>query len=290
MKIIKRRIASVTNTQHIMKAMDLVAASKLQRAKERLDSVRPLLKDTRSVMDEVRGSDQTTDNPFVREREVIRRTAFVVVTSDRGLCGGYNVNVAKEGLKAMKGKNEVIIAVGRKGFDYFRRLRKNEPYQHDGVSDAITYADAQKIRKLLTELYTSADPDKRIDEAYIVYTRFESMLSHVTTAERILPVGGAESIEVKKDTENRITHVMEYEPDINTFLEHAIPMYMDVCLYGAMLESAVCEHAARMMSMEAASKNAEEIIDDLTLSYNRARQGAITQELNEIVSGANALN
>jgi len=282
MKAIKRRISSVTSTQHIMKAMDLVAASKLQRAKERLNSVRPLFEDTQRVMDSVRTSEQTTNNPFVREREVIRRSAYVVITSDRGLCGGYNVNVAKEALRAMKGKNEVIISVGRKGFDFFRRHRKNEPYQHDGVSDSLTYDDAQKIRKLLTKLYTSADPDKRIDEAYIVYTKYESMLSHIPQAVRILPIGTS-----GKDHKHHTQ--MEYEPDINTFLEHAVPMYLDVYLYGAMIEAAVCESASRMMSMEAASKNAEDIIDDLTLKYNRERQGAITQELNEIVSGANAL-
>ncbi|MCL2056560.1 MAG: ATP synthase F1 subunit gamma [Oscillospiraceae bacterium] len=285
MKAIKRRRMSVSSISQIMKAMDLVAASKLQRAKERLVSVRPLVENTGRVMDSVRASDQTTDNIFVREREVVRRSAFVVITGDRGLCGGYNTNAAKEALRVMKDKNEIIIAVGKKGYEYFRRQRKNLSHRHDGVSDALTYADAQKIRKLLTELYTSADPEKRIDEAYIVYTGFEGMLTHIPKAQRLLPIGSVSG----EEADTTAAAQMEYEPDINTFLEHAIPMYLEVCIYGAMLESAVCEHAARMMSMEAASKNAEEIIEDLTLSYNRARQGAITQELNEIVSGANAL-
>ena len=281
MKAIKRRIASVGNTNQIMKAMNLVAASRLQKDKEYLKAVRPLLTETKRIIGGVGYTEATAENLFVKKREV-KNAAFVVITSDRGLCGGYNVNIAKEALAVIgKVKNEKIIAVGVKGRDFFRRRKKNIISQYIGASDANFYEDAQQIGKMLVSMYRSGE----IDEVYVAHTKFESMLSHVPTVDRILPI--------VSDTDELREHSgaeMNYEPDVNTFLEQAIPMYINAFLYGAMVESAVCEQASRMMSMDAATNNAAEIIEDLTLEYNRRRQGAITQEINEIVSGANALS
>ncbi|MCL2030469.1 MAG: ATP synthase F1 subunit gamma [Oscillospiraceae bacterium] len=281
MKVIKRRIVSVTSTQQIMKAMNLVAASKLQKAKERLNEVRPLFNEAKRVMDGVKSSIDTADNIFVTRRPV-KSIAYIVVTSDRGLCGGYNLDVSKEALafiNAHKDSAAHIISVGAKGLDFFLRRRKPVAHRFADRSDATAYRDAEALVKLITSMYVSGEAD----EVYVIYTHFASMLSHVPHIVRLLPVGSsANTVDTGKE--------MLYEPEIDTFLEHAIPMYLKVFLYGAMAEATVCEQAARMMSMDAAANNAEEIIDDLTLVYNRERQAIITQELNEIVGGANALS
>ena len=277
MKIIKRRIASVSNTQQIMKAMNLVAASKLQKAKSRLDAIRPLFYEVKRVMDGVHCED-TMGNVFLEAREV-KNVAYIVITSDRGLCGGYNANISKETLSFINnaGKNEKIITVGLKGWEYFRRRGKNILRRYMGVSETSFYEDVEQIGNQLASLYKSGE----IDEAYVAYTHFASMLSHVPRIVRVLPIGYKETAD-KHD-------MMEYEPDVNTFLERAVPRYLSVIIYGSMAESAVCEQVARMMSMDSASNNAEEIIEELTLDFNRKRQGIITQEVSEIVSGANAL-
>jgi len=283
-KIIKRRIASVKSTQHIMKAMDLVAASKLQKSKERLDAVRPMFNEVKRVMDDVRGSADKPENIYVLRRKV-KNAAYIVITSDRGLCGGYNVNVSKVALDLIKsnkaeGANEKIICVGNKGLDYFKRRKKNIVHRYPGVSDSLTYKDAENIVKIIQPMYISGE----VDEIYVIYTRFASMMSHIPCTEKILPVGSPSTDKTYKGPE------MSYEPGINRFMENAIPLYLKAFLYGVMAEATVCEHAARMMSMDSASNNASEIIDKLTLVYNRERQAIITQELNEIVGGANALS
>ena len=281
MKAIKKRISSVNNTKKIMKAMDLVSASKLQRAKARLDDVRPLFENIKLVMDGIKASvNAEEETAFTGEREV-RSIAYIVITSDRGLCGGYNTNVAKEALGLINtntDKQEKIITVGSKGTDYFRRRGKNVVVKYPGASDVTTFENAELIGNQIASMYTSGE----IDEAYLIYTHFETLLSHVPHVEKLLPIraevnaGGAPT--------------MTYDPDISTFISYAVPMYLNITVYGAMMESVVCEQASRMTSMDAATRNAAEIIDDLTLDYNRKRQGLITQEITEIVSGANALN
>ena len=280
MKVIKRRITSVRSTQHIMKAMDLVAASKLQKAKARLDVVRPLYSNMKLVMDGIRASEDAGDNVFVEKREV-KNIAYVVITSDRGLCGGFNLNVSKEALAfidARSDKKEKIIAVGAKGNEYFRRRRKNVIHKFAEPPEGAMYNDAKRIGSLLVSMYKSGE----VDEVYVVYTHFNSVLAHIPHIVKLLPVG---AISNKPGD----TGLMTYEPDIDTFMTHAVPMYLDIFMYGAMVESAVCEQASRMTSMDAAARNASEIIDDLTLVFNRKRQSMITQEITEIVSGANAL-
>jgi len=282
MKAIKKRITSVNNTKKIMKAMNLVAASKLQKSKARLDSIRPMYGDIKKVMDNIRTS--AVDDivvPFAEEREV-KNILYIILTSDRGLCGSYNATVSKEALayvEAHKDKNAKIIAVGSKGWDYFRRRGKEIVHRCEAASEASSFTDAELLGSKVAELYTSGD----VDEVYIVYTHFESVLSHIPYIEKLLPLKMAGN-----EASDTMSSSMSYDPDIITFITHAVPMYLNITIFGAMMEAAVCEQASRMTSMDSATRNATEILDDLTLEYNRKRQGMITQEITEIVSGANA--
>jgi len=285
LKAIKKRITSVNNTKKIMKAMNLVAASKLQKAKNRLDNVRPMYSDIKDLMEKIRaGVSDDMEVPFAEEREV-KNVAYIVLTSDRGLCGAYNALVSKEAFAYVDGMNkkdigEKIIAVGTKGWDYFRRRNKEIILRCEGPSEATAFADAEALGHKVTEMYKSGE----VDEVYIVYTHFESVLSHIPYIEKLLPLKTASSEDFDPGSST-----MSYDPDPITFLEHAVPMYLNMTIFGAMIESAVCEYASRMTSMDSATRNASDIIDDLTLEFNRKRQGIITQEITEIVSGANAL-
>ena len=266
-----------------MKAMDLVAASKLQKAKVRLDDIRPLYDNMRIVMDGIKEAIASEEEVAFAEVREVNNIAYIVLTSDRGLCGGFNVNVSKEALACInsnEGKQAKIIAVGTKGWEYFRRRGKNVVHRGAGASEASTFEDAETIGNLVASMYTSGE----VDEVYLVYTHFESVLTHLPRFEKILPIR-------TEFDENAVpvTVSMSYDPDVNTFVSYAVPMYLNVTIFGAMMESSVCEYASRMTSMSAATRNATEIIDDLTLEYNRKRQGMITQEITEIVSGANAL-
>jgi len=282
MKAIKKRIISVNNTKKIMKAMNLVAASKLQKSKVRLDAIRPMYGDIKKVMDNIKASAVEDESiPFAEARDV-KSILYIVLTSDRGLCGSYNATVSKEALayvEANKDKEAKIIAVGSKGWDYFRRRGKQIVHRCGSASEASSFSDAEKLGHMVAEMYTSGE----VDEVYIVYTHFESVLTHIPYIEKLLPLKMAESNDPKKDSSD-----MSFDPDIFTFIKHAVPMYLNIAIFGAMMESTVCEQASRMTSMDSATRNATDIIDDLTLEYNRKRQGMITQEITEIVSGANA--
>jgi len=284
MKAIKKRISSVNNTKKIMKAMDLVAASKLQKAKTRLEDVRPLYDNIKIVMDSIKaGIDDEMDVAFAQERKV-RSIAYIVLTSDRGLCGGYNMNVSREALAFMNENNdteEKIIAIGTKGWDYFKRRRKNVVHRTPGASEVTTFDTAELIGSMVASMYSTGE----VDEVYLIYTHFETVLSHTPCVEKLLPIKAGPDVDGGKQTAARMT----FDPDVGAFISYAVPMYLNVTIYGAMIEAAVCEHASRMTSMDAATRNAAGIIDDLTLDYNRKRQTMITQEITEIVSGANAL-
>jgi len=280
MKAIKRRITSVKNTQQIMKAMNLVAASKMQKNKMRLERARPLIDGARDFMERTPLLDGAEDNVYFEPRTE-NRAAFVVITGDRGLCGGYNTNVLKAALAHMEDKDERIIAIGSKCKDYFLRRGKKILVEHKGVMDNVSYRFAMSVADSVIHMYLSDKPEERIDELYVAFTGFESILTHVPCVKKILPLengkGGGKREEII------------YEPDLQVFLIKSISVYLTQYIYGAMVESAACEQAARMTSMDAAARNAGEIVEDLTLMYNRKRQGAITQEISEIVGGANAI-
>jgi len=252
LKNIKRRIGSVTGTQQIMKAMDLVATSKLQKVKSRLDTIRPLFAETKRMLEYIQIDEETRDNIYVMERDV-KRAAYIIITSDRGLCGGYNTNLSKEALSEMgkhkdeKNTGEQIVSVGMKGWEYFRRRGKDIAKRFPAVTETVTYTDAVNVGELAMELFTSTDETKAVQEVYIAYTHFESMMTHVPRVEKILPLGGLGSQEPAGLP-------MNYEPSVGAFLEDAVPMYVNIFIYGAMMEAAACEQAARMISMGAAAK------------------------------------
>jgi len=304
MKVVKRRINSVTTTKKIMKAMNMVAASKLQKDKARLEAARPFLNGAQEAVNALIGCPEADGNEFVAGRknngiktavssgnghtagrEIVVRpglksAAYLVITGDRGLCGAYNTNVIKKALEFIEvGENPKIIVIGLKGFDYFIRHGKKVFHKFDNVLETAFYDDAERIGNYLLSLYSSGE----IDEAYMAFTRFESALSHIPGVERLLPLrDDFESININKNDN------MKYDPDIGSYLGHAIPFYINAFIYAALLESSACEQAARMVSMDTAVSNASDIKDKLTRVYNRRRQAAITQEISELVSSANA--
>ena len=283
MKHIKRRISSVRSTRQITKAMDLVAASKLQKIKARLKASRLMLEQAARIIDEVKTHKGAEGHFFTGRGRAVTSSAYLVMTSNRGLCGGYNLNIVKKALAHMEegaGKNEKIIALGDRGRSYFKRRGKNILFSDTADAETAFYEDAQALVQKLIELYREGE----IDEIYVAYTHFESTLSHQPSVVKILPI----DVTPQEEWQDGVVP-MRYEPDYSAFLDEAIPHYLNMFIYGAMVEAVACEQAARMMSMDAATKNAEDIIDGLTLMYNRQRQSFITQEINEIVSGANSL-
>ncbi|MGI6238967.1 MAG: ATP synthase F1 subunit gamma [Christensenellales bacterium] len=278
MKAVKQRIDNVSSTRQIMKAMDMVAAAKLQKARVRLETTRPLYREVTRMIEHLQKSEEARENLFLKPREG-KSTAYIVVTSDKGLCGGYNVNIAQAALKHMKGRRERIFVIGAKGGEYFRRREKNIARRITDLSEARLYECAAQLGEAIAPLFVSGE----VGEVYIAYTHFETTLQHAPRVERLLPIPG-------EPQSARPDEIMRYEPSIDQFLARAIPLYLHVYLYAAIAESLACEYAARMLNMESAGKNAGDILDDLTLQFNRSRQAAITQELNEIVSGANILS
>ena len=286
MRDIKRRIASVKNTQQITKAMNLVSASKLQKSKTRMESTRSFRNEIKtSVADIVNSEDEFTHLYF--ETRELKKVLVVVICGDLGLCGGYNTNAC---IKAMQLMNSIeqplsFITVGSKSRDYFTRRELDVVDSFTHISEKPYYDGAAKIGKKVFELYDSGE----YDEVYIVYTHFETTISHKPMTTRLLPVD-TNMFEKRERDIMTIEPLMSYEPSLEATLNAIIPQYINMVIYGALLESATCEQGARMTAMDAATKNAGEMIDKLTISYNRARQSAITQEISEIVGGANALD
>ena len=282
MKALKRRITSVKNIQQIMKAMNLVAASKVQKYKNRMEAVRPLFNEANTFMTSGVSAEDAANNAFFEKRDT-KRVAYVVMSGERGLCGSYNANILKTALAHMDERADVssqIIAVGATCKEYFLRRRKSVISSLEGALENVSYVTAENVMRKLVELYSDEDTSNRVDEVYLAYTQFETLLSHTPRVLRLLPLDSHTS-----DSRGDII----YEPDVHTYLRKSVPIYLAMFLYGAMVEASVCEQASRMTSMDAASRNAGEIVDDLTLQYNRQRQGAITQEISEIVGGANAI-
>jgi len=279
MRGIKNRIRSVHSTQQITRAMNMVAASKLQRARGKLEGLQPFVEETIRITRDITALISDKSNPYVNARTV-GNSLIIVISADRGLCGGYNVNVAKAASALADEKaHENLITVGTKARDYFRRRRKNIIRTYQGVSENPFYEDASDIGLLAVDLYDSGE----VDEVYLVYTKFNSIVNYQPEVLKLLP------LQIEPDDKTDRGGFIDFEPDENAFLSYIVPKYISTAIYGAMVESAACEQGARMTSMDSATKNSSDLINRFTLQYNRARQDAITQELTEIVSGANAL-
>lgn len=277
MRDIKRRIKSVNSTQQITNAMYLVASSKLNKARNRLEDTRPFFNETRKVIANIVNGSNGINHPFLETRTV-KSTGVIVITGDRGLCGGYNANVNKIALTAIKNKDsDKVIAVGSKGKDFFKS-RGNVKEAFTNISEKPTYEDALKIGRLALEMFTSQE----VDEVYLAYTEFVSTLVSEPKLIKLFPL----DVEDFKNDTPSTSALTIYEPGEEEVLEYVIPKYVNTVIYGALVESAVCELGARMTAMDSATENAEDMINTLNLVYNRARQSAITQEITEIVGGS----
>jgi F-type H+-transporting ATPase subunit gamma len=259
--------------------MHLVASSKLTRAKNRLEQTKPFFNETRRVIANIIKGSATISHPYIENRPV-KNTAVIVLTGDRGLCGGYNANVCKEALtKTSLNADTKIITVGSKARDFFKARKGNIVKSYVGISEKPSYEDALDMGRFVLDLFTKGE----IDEVYVAYTRFISTLASEPKLIKILPV---DTSEFSKDASNSVEPLTIYEPSEEAVLDYVIPKYINTVLFGALVESAVCELGARMTAMDSATENASEMIDKLNLLYNRVRQGAITQEITEIVSGS----
>lgn len=277
---IKRRIRGVSSTKQITKAMELVSSSKLRKARERQERAKPYYT---TVLENIQNVLSTTGNikhPLLNNREV-KTSLYIILSADRGLAGGYNANIMRLTENVIKERNveSKIITVGSKARDYFTRRSYDVVKSFIGISEGPEFSDAREIGNIALKLYEN----KEIDEINIVYTRFLSTISQEPKVLKLLP-----SQEVHEESK-RGKILTEFEPSTEEVLDYLIPKYIQSSIYGALIESSTSEQAARRIAMESATDNAEEIIDELQISYNRARQAAITMEISEIVSGAEAL-
>jgi F-type H+-transporting ATPase subunit gamma len=292
---IKRRIESVRNTRKITRAMELVASAKLRRAQDRIESLRPYAQSMRRLMAQsARQSGSLKALPLLEERAEVQRAIVVTITGDRGLAGAFNVNILRRAYQAdaelrEAGAGEVVYtAVGKKGGGTlrFRALPIDRAFQ--GFSTDPTYADAQQVTEHLVQEFVRGEADRVV----LVYNEFKSALEQRVTVEQLLPIERriVEDEDDDPDTEPVFSRSLAFfEPDAQDFLERLLPTYLDTTIYRALLESAAAELGARRTAMRNASDNAGALIDDLTLAMNRARQAAITQEILEVVAGADAL-
>jgi F-type H+-transporting ATPase subunit gamma len=286
LKAVRLRIASVKSTQKITSAMKMVAAAKLRRSQDAIIAARPYAKSMADITAEVAARAGAEDHPLL-ERRSGKRVALVVITSDRGLCGGFNSNLcrtaqryAEDESKAGKLEECRFEVVGRKGRDYFRRRRLNMTRDLPGAAGDSAVARAKEIAAQVTEEFLNGT----VDAVYLVYNQFRSVMSQRPVVEPLLPVASAA---VGGDAAGASEFL--FEPGKGQILDYILPMYVETQIHRALLESIASEFGARMTAMENATKNASEMIGRLTLQYNRARQASITKELMEIVGGAEAL-
>ncbi|NLB51512.1 MAG: F0F1 ATP synthase subunit gamma [Syntrophomonadaceae bacterium] len=280
----KRRIRSVKNTQQITKAMKMVAAAKLRRAQARAESSRPYTETLTGTLARLAGVAYDVTHPLLEKREDILKIGYIVITSDRGLCGAYNTNIlrlvttaiAEDGRDLESG----IIAVGRKGRDFFRK-RGGVDAEFVNLGDKVNYADAKEIADYVINAYENEE----LDEVYLIYAKFINALRQVPTITKILPL----ETPTEEETEEHYVDYL-YEPSAEEILLTLLPKYVASVIYHAMLEGKASEHGATMTAMGNATQNAGEIIDNLTLVMNKVRQAAITDEILDIVGGAEALN
>ena len=275
MKDIKLRIKSVENTMQITKAMELVASSKLRKARDRMESARPYFMTLFNTLSDLAAYTVDFSSPFLVKRPV-KKSAYVLIAGDRGLAGGYNNNMFKLFTAHSQDKNVVVIPVGKKAVDFCKRRNIEIFTEEYSLVEDLSSADCTDMGDLLAESFEKGE----IDEVFICYTTFVSMLSQSPEIIQVLPL-----ISVNADTYQRNT-ITEYEPDPEELFSMLVPQFVTGLVYGAVTESWASELAARRTAMDAASKNAQEMVSGLSLQYNRARQAAITQEITEIVAGA----
>ncbi|MHA6627687.1 F0F1 ATP synthase subunit gamma [Pseudonocardia sichuanensis] len=317
-RVLRRRIRSTQSIKKITRAMELIATSRIMKARARVDAARPYAEQLTAVLTEL-ANNSALDHPLLVEREQPKRAAVLVVTSDRGQCGGYNLNVLKEAeqlqqLLREQGKEPVLYVIGRKGVGYYRFRRREVAQSWTGFSEQPTYEHAAEAARTLVAEFMAGTGDgsgpdnggdglQGVDELHLVYTQFKNMVTQVPQARRMAPLeveyeadsvgvpGGEveERREAAKQSADEAKPLYEFEPNADSLFDALLPKYIGARLFAALLEAAASESAARQRAMKAATDNANELIRTLTLEANQARQAQITQEISEIVGGADAL-
>jgi F-type H+-transporting ATPase subunit gamma len=283
LKAIKRRIVSVKNTRKITRAMKMVAAARLRRAQQRISELRPYAIKTAELLAQVAARVEGADtHPMLARREE-KKVLLVVLTSDRGLAGGFNATICKRAYAFWKqleseGKDVSFAIIGRKGGEYFKRRNAKIVKTFTGIFEKLTSENAGQVGRYVAGHFVEGE----LDAAYLVYNEFKSAITQTVQVEQLLPVKP-----VELNAQDSTDYI--YEPSQRALLDRLLPMYMEVQSFRALLESVASEHGARMTAMDNSTRNASDMIDRLTLQYNRARQASITKELMEIIGGAEAL-
>ncbi len=292
-RVYKRRIRSVKATKKITKAMEMIAAARVVKAQRAVAASTPYAEELTRAVAAV-ATNSNASHPLTTEADNPVRAAVLLVTSDRGLAGGYNSNAIKtaerlcEQLRA-EGKEVVQYVVGRKGVAYYTFRQRELAQSWTGFSDSPVYADAKRVADPMIESVIAETAEGGADELHIVYTEFVSMMTQTPVAKRLLPLSLKETTEAVEHSDNKILPLYEFEPSAEDVLDALLPRYVESRVYNALLQAAASEHAARRRAMKSATDNAEELIKSLTRLANAARQADITQEISEIVGGASAL-
>jgi F-type H+-transporting ATPase subunit gamma len=307
LRALRRRIRSTQSTKKIFSAQELIAGARIVRAQNRVEASKPYAREITRVLSAL-ASSASLDHPLLTERTDARRVAVLVITSDRGFAGSYNVNVLRRteellGLLRNEGKEPVLYVVGRKGETYYRFRDREFAESWTGFSEQPNYSDAQEVGRTLIDAFSAGEDDDEggagadgilgVDELHIVFTEFRSLLSQVPVANRMAPLVVEEVEEFRDERESGrssdIPTSYEFEPSAEALLDALLPKYVTTRIYAAMLEAAASESASRRRAMKSASDNAEELAKNLSRQANQARQAEITQEISEIVGGADAL-
>ncbi|HKO86097.1 MAG TPA: F0F1 ATP synthase subunit gamma [Actinomycetota bacterium] len=286
LRVVRRRIRTVQSTQKITRAFELISASRLVRAQQRVDASRPYTNLITQALTSVANTEVTVSHALLESRAEIKAAGVLVVTSDRGLAGPYNANVLRTAAELMArlqadGVEPRLYVTGRKGVAYYRFRRRELADSWAGVADRPDYDDAKQVADTMLQAFL----DHEVDDLHIVFTDFVSTGTQRAVAQRIIPLVVEETTERPPEP----IPMYIYEPDAQGVLDALLPRYVEARVFTAMLEAAASEHAARRRAMKAATDNANELIEDLTREYNQARQAQITQEIMEIVGGAEAL-
>jgi F-type H+-transporting ATPase subunit gamma len=281
MQDVKRRIKSVTSMEHITNAMKLVSAAKLRRAKATFEQTNKQLHFITDTIGEIFTSTTNIPEEYLEGNREIKNTCYIILTSSKGLCGGFNSNVIRKAEEAMRVRKSVpkIVAVGSKGRDYFAKEGIEIIGDYEDPPETISFLATQQLSRPIIKMYE----DGEIDEVVLVYTAYLSTIDQQATAIRMLPFQPEKNANVMMHDKD-----IEYGPSMEAVFNYLVPKYVETMVYNAIVESATCEHAARRMAMENATDNARDMLQELSLNYNRARQAAITNQLIEIVSGSEA--
>jgi len=284
-RVLRRRITSVQSTKKITRAMELIAATRVAKAQQRATQARPYAEQITGVIQDLAEGGANVDHPLLAQPEKVRKVAFVVMTSDRGLAGAYNssiIRTAEREIQALRaeGKDYALIVIGKKAESYFKFRHFRMDAVFTDMSDTPHFEDARRVAEVVSDLFVDGD----VDQVELIYTRFVSMATQQVAVRRFLPLQTRE-----RDDRSEALASFEFEPSAEGVLTSLLPRYVEARLFAALLDAAASEHASRQRAMKAATDNAEELILTLSRAMNRARQDSITTEIMEIVSGAEAL-